>query len=98
MISELQIVKHNEKLRILNTKVTSSTKPVFWNWQAYLFLPIETSSFIDDLPFWEYYIIQEVATNKLIGFATIFVNYIWADSCRVWISQFIILPDFQKQN
>jgi hypothetical protein len=66
----------------MNSKMDEKTKTLSLNWQAFLVRMIETSSFIDEEPYWEYYTLL-TADPKVVGFCTVYNNYITKDVSRV---------------
>ncbi|KAJ3398482.1 histone acetyltransferase 1 [Chytridiales sp. JEL 0842] len=73
--------------------------------QTFLLFFIEGASYIDeDDEFWEIYVVFEkrrTAEGKerfaVVGYATVYPFFCWPDRRRLRISQFLILPPFQKK-
>lgn len=68
-------------------------------YQTYLYLDIDNSSMIEDDPYWDYYLLLEVTgeSRRLAGFVTAYKSYQSLTRFRMRISQFTILPEYQKQ-
>ncbi|CAI2368128.1 unnamed protein product [Moneuplotes crassus] len=89
---EFEVIKFHQK------------EPTFWRdfhlpYQYYLFIDIENTLIIEDSPYWKLYCLFEVKEDSkvLIGFTTISKSYHNLHKFRARISQFIILPDYQKK-
>ena len=56
------------------------------NYQAFLFLLIETCSFIEGDDFWEYYLLVTKNEKRVQGIATLYTSYIRKDLSRIRVS------------
>ena len=73
-----------EGLTLINSHMSESVKELSKNWQAYLFLLIETSSMIDEDPYWDYYICLK--DTNVVGLCTCYTSYLSKEKSRVRIS------------
>ena len=69
------------------------------SYQTFLFLDIDNSSVIEEDPYWDYYILldKSQSTYWVAGFVTIYKSYHNLDRFRTRISQFAILPHYQRK-
>jgi len=70
------------------------------NLQAMMMLFIDGLSFIDNDPYWNYYLLFKKNPGKaqtLIGYATTYESHQRIDKYRTRISQFFVLPIYQRK-
>lgn len=65
--------------------------------QAFLPFFIEGASVIEPCLFWNYFLIYEQESGILIGFTTVYEAHHSFERFRTKISQFIVLPPYQKR-
>ena len=93
--------KHNTQFEVRKIKQDQTD---FWkkhntNYQCYLFLDIDNTSVIEEDYCWEYYLLFDKSGENLLlaGFVTVYRSYHSLSRYRTRISQFAILPQYQKR-
>ena len=108
-----EVHSNNDKDGEINSKSSASSYEIrkFNQWdeeflhkfngsyQSYLFLDIDNWSVIEEDPYWDYYILFEKSNSNysIAGFVTIYKSYHSLDKFRMRISQFVILPHYQRK-
>ena len=93
-VAQIQCGDTSYSMRI--SKLTLDFQEISKNWEAFMFLYIETCSFIDEEPYWDVYSLF-TDSKRLVGYCTFYCSYIHKEMSRLRISQFVIMPDYQRK-
>mmetsp|Transcript_35427 Transcript_35427/g.43309 ORF Transcript_35427/g.43309 Transcript_35427/m.43309 type:complete len:103 (-) Transcript_35427:593-901(-) len=52
---------------------------------------------IEPTPFWNYFIVYQKSTKKLMALFTVYEAHLSFDRCRTKVSQVLVLPPYQRR-